>query len=48
MILKSSQAYTSKKHELPHNSLRFVFHGGSGSDVGDIKEAISYGVVKMN
>lgn len=21
----------------------FFFHGGSGSDIGDIKEAISYG-----
>ena len=26
----------------------FVFHGGSGSDLGDIREAISYGVIKMN
>jgi len=25
-----------------------VFHGGSGSALGDIREAISYGVVKMN
>jgi len=25
-----------------------VFHGGSGSDLDDIREAISYGVVKMN
>src|SRR6202044_3920757 len=25
-----------------------VFHGGSGSDLTDIREAISYGVVKMN
>jgi fructose-bisphosphate aldolase class II len=25
-----------------------VFHGGSGSDLADIREAISYGVVKMN
>ena len=25
-----------------------VFHGGSGSDLEDIREAISYGVVKMN
>jgi fructose-bisphosphate aldolase class II len=25
-----------------------VFHGGSGSDLSDIREAISYGVVKMN
>merc|ERR550537_60692 len=26
----------------------FVFHGGSGSDINDIKEAISYGTIKMN
>jgi fructose-bisphosphate aldolase class II len=25
-----------------------VFHGGSGSDLADIREAISYGAVKMN
>ena len=28
--------------------MRLVFHGGSGSDLCDIREAISYGVVKMN
>jgi fructose-bisphosphate aldolase class II len=47
-ILKNSQAYVSEKFNLAHHSLNFVFHGGSGSDVGDIKEAISYGTVKMN
>ena len=26
----------------------FVFHGGSGSSIEDIREAISYGVIKMN
>ena len=26
----------------------FVFHGGSGSELGDIHEALDYGVVKMN
>jgi fructose-bisphosphate aldolase, class II len=26
----------------------FVFHGGSGSDVSDIHQALDYGVVKMN
>jgi fructose-bisphosphate aldolase class II len=26
----------------------FVFHGGSGSDIKDIHEALDYGVVKMN
>ena len=48
MILKHSQAYVSKQFTLEHQPLDFVFHGGSGSDLGDIKEAISYGVVKMN
>ena len=28
--------------------MMFVFHGGSGSDIADIKEAIKYGVIKMN
>jgi len=28
--------------------VNFVFHGGSGSSADEIKEAISYGVVKMN
>ena len=26
----------------------FVFHGGSGSSVDEIREAISYGAIKMN
>ena len=47
-ILKNSQAYVSKKYSLPHNSLNFVFHGGSGSEPEKIKQAIAYGVVKMN
>ncbi len=47
-ILRNSQDYVSKKHGLPHNALDFVFHGGSGSTAAEIKEAISYGVVKMN
>ncbi|WP_268604363.1 class II fructose-bisphosphate aldolase, partial [Escherichia coli] len=38
----------SKKHNLPHNSLNFVFHGGSGSTAQEIKDSVSYGVVKMN
>ena len=29
-------------------SPRFVFHGGSGSDLKDIRKAIEYGVIKMN
>ena len=48
MILKNSQSYVSEKYSLPPRPLNFVFHGGSGSDVGDIKEALSYGTVKMN
>jgi fructose-bisphosphate aldolase class II len=47
-ILKESQSYVSKKHNLPYNSLDFVFHGGSGSSSQEIKESIDYGVVKMN
>jgi len=47
-ILDNSQKYVSEKFGLPHNSLNFVFHGGSGSSPEEIKESISYGVVKMN
>ena len=38
----------SKKFNLPHNTVDFVFHGGSGSSVEEIREAIGYGVIKMN
>ncbi len=48
VILKNSQDYISKKHNLGHNPVDFVFHGGSGSTVEEIREAIGYGVVKMN
>ena len=47
-ILRNSQEHVSKKFDLPHNSLDFVFHGGSGSSVDEIREAIDYGVIKMN
>ncbi len=47
-ILKKSQEFISKKYKLPKNHIDFVFHGGSGSSIDDIREAISYGVVKMN
>jgi len=47
-ILKNSQEYVSEKFDLPHNSLNFVFHGGSGSEPEKIKQAIEYGVIKMN
>jgi fructose-bisphosphate aldolase class II len=48
MILHNSQTFCSEKFGLPTNSLNFVFHGGSGSTAAEIKEAISYGVIKMN
>ncbi|PDH46399.1 MAG: class II fructose-bisphosphate aldolase [Bacteroidetes bacterium MED-G13] len=47
-ILKNSQEYISKKFNIKHNSIDFVFHGGSGSSVDEIREAIDYGVIKMN
>ena len=47
-ILRNSQEYISKKFNVPNNSINFVFHGGSGSSVEEIREAISYGAVKMN
>ena len=47
-ILKNSQAYISEKYNVPHNTIDFVFHGGSGSTLDEIREAIGYGVIKMN
>lgn len=48
MILKNSQDYIQEKFSLPKNPVNFVFHGGSGSEPAQIKEAIEYGVIKMN
>ncbi|OKY27890.1 class II fructose-bisphosphate aldolase [Thalassotalea sp. PP2-459] len=48
VILKNSQAYVAEKFNLSTKPLDFVFHGGSGSELKDIRESISYGVVKMN
>ncbi|XBC44245.1 MAG: class II fructose-bisphosphate aldolase [Buchnera aphidicola (Schlechtendalia peitan)] len=48
IILKNSQEHVKKKHNLSSNPLNFVFHGGSGSSLKDIKKSIQYGVVKMN
>jgi fructose-bisphosphate aldolase class II len=47
-ILKNSQEFVSKKYNVPHNTIDFVFHGGSGSTLEEIREAIGYGVIKMN
>jgi len=47
-ILDNSQKYISQKHNLGEKPVNFVFHGGSGSSEAEIKEALSYGVIKMN
>ena len=47
-ILKNSQEYVSQKYNLAHNTIDFVFHGGSGSTIEEIRESIGYGVIKMN
>jgi fructose-bisphosphate aldolase class II len=47
-ILDNSQKYISKKHGLESQPVDFVFHGGSGSELHEIREAIEYGVIKMN
>ena len=48
IILKNSQEYITKKYGVEENHIDFVFHGGSGSTVEEIREGISYGVIKMN
>ena len=48
VILKNSQEHISEKFGVGENSIDFVFHGGSGSTVEEIREAIGYGVIKMN
>ncbi|ALM48732.1 fructose-bisphosphate aldolase [Flavobacterium psychrophilum] len=47
-ILKNSQEFVQSKFNLGENPVDFVFHGGSGSTLEEIREAIGYGVVKMN
>jgi len=47
-ILKNSQEYIQKKYNTEANPINFVFHGGSGSTVEEIRESITYGVIKMN
>jgi len=48
VILKNSQDYVQKKFNISDKPIHFVFHGGSGSTREEIREAISYGAVKMN
>ncbi|MGQ2106203.1 class II fructose-bisphosphate aldolase [Ornithobacterium rhinotracheale] len=47
-ILEKSQKFIEKERHTGEKPVDFVFHGGSGSDLKDIREAIGYGVVKMN
>lgn len=48
IILKNSQDFVQQKYNTGINPVDFVFHGGSGSTVEEIREGISYGVIKMN
>jgi len=48
VILKNSQDHIQEKYDTDENPVDFVFHGGSGSTVEEIREGISYGVIKMN
>lgn len=47
-ILDNSQKYVQEKFGTGEKPVNFVFHGGSGSSVEEIREAISYGAIKMN
>ncbi|MBL4744981.1 MAG: class II fructose-bisphosphate aldolase [Flavobacteriaceae bacterium] len=47
-ILDNSQKYIEEKYNTEKNPVDFVFHGGSGSTIEEIREAIDYGVIKMN
>jgi fructose-bisphosphate aldolase class II len=47
-ILNNSQKFIQDKYKTSPKPVNFVFHGGSGSSREEIREAISYGVVKMN
>lgn len=47
-ILNDSQKYIQEKYNTVEKPVAFVFHGGSGSSQEEIREAIGYGVIKMN
>lgn len=47
-ILLNSQRYIQEKYNTKEKPVYFVFHGGSGSPQNQIREAISYGAIKMN
>ena len=48
IILHNSQEYIQTKYNTEKKPINFVFHGGSGSKIDEIREAISYGAIKMN
>ncbi|MEE2954452.1 MAG: class II fructose-bisphosphate aldolase [Bacteroidota bacterium] len=48
LILNNSQKYVQEKYNTDRKPIDFVFHGGSGSSLNEIREAISYGAIKMN
>lgn len=48
IILKNSNEFVQKKFGTKEKPVSFVFHGGSGSLQSEIREAIDYGVIKMN
>ena len=47
-ILDNSQKFVQEKFGTGEKPVNFVFHGGSGSTLAEIREAIDYGVIKMN
>ncbi len=47
-ILDNSQKFVEEKFGTGAKPVNFVFHGGSGSTLEEIREAIDYGVIKMN
>jgi fructose-bisphosphate aldolase class II len=47
-LLMNCQKHIQEKLGTGDKPVNFVFHGGSGSSLEDIREAISYGVIKMN
>jgi fructose-bisphosphate aldolase class II len=47
-ILDNSQKHIQKEFNTGDKPVNFVFHGGSGSTREEIREALSYGAVKMN
>lgn len=47
-ILDNSQKFVQEKFGTAEKPVNFVFHGGSGSTLEEIREAIDYGVIKMN